>query len=95
MSNQDALRERLDALSRRIEASMRKFAWRGELTANMQTDHDGFITRSASINQKINDAITSGDSWDVIKYELERDFSSLSQDFEQFVKRLDDEQMKR
>jgi hypothetical protein len=95
MSNQDALRDKLDALSRRIEASRRKFESGGELPANMQTDHDDFLTRSASINQKINDAITSGASWDVIKYELERDFSSLSQDFEQFEKRLDDEQMKR
>jgi hypothetical protein len=95
VSDHDALKDRLDALSGRIEASMRRFTERGELPPAIQTDLGGFRTRSVTIAQKINDAISKGDTWDIMRYELERDFSSLSQDFEQFEERLDAEEMRR
>jgi hypothetical protein len=91
----DVLKERPDSLSRRIEAGRRRFIERGELTPTIQTDIEGFYRRSAAISANISDAISKGDTWDLIRYELERDFSSLSQDFEQFEERLDAEEMKR
>ena len=91
MSNHDMHRDRLDALTRRIEARTRELTERGKLTANVRTDFDGFRRRSACINQKISDAISKGETLDIIRYELERDFSSLSEDFEEFEERLDEE----
>ena len=88
-------RDRLDALTRRIEARTRELTERGELTANVRTDFDGFRRRSACINQKISDAISKDDTLDIMRYELERDFSSLSEDFEEVVERLDAEEMRR
>jgi hypothetical protein len=95
MSDHDMLQNRLDALSQRIEASKRKFTERGELTTNIDADLNGFHGRLATISQKVNDAISKGDTWDIIRYELERDFGSLSEDFEQFEQRLDTEEMRR
>jgi hypothetical protein len=91
----DVLRDRLDALTRRIEARTRELTERGELTTNVRTDFDGFRRRSACINRKIGDAISKDDTLDIIRHELERDFSSLSEDFEEFVERLDAEAMRR
>ena len=95
MSTHDVLRDRLDALTRRLEARTRELTERGELTANARTDVDGFRRRSACINQKISDAISKGETLDIIRYELERDFSSLSEDFEEFEEQLDAEEMRR
>lgn len=95
MSNHDVLQDRLEALSGRIEASKRKFTEQGELTTNIDANLDGFHRRLAAISQKVNDAISKGDTGDIIRYELERDFGSLSEDFEQFEQRLDAEAMRR
>jgi hypothetical protein len=92
VSNHDALRDRLDDLTR---ARTGELTERGELTANVRTDFDGFRRRSACINQKISDAISEGKTLDIIRYELERDFSSLSEDFEEVMERLDAEEMRR
>jgi hypothetical protein len=91
MSDHDVLRDRLDALSRRIEARTRELTERGELTANVRTDFDGFHRRSTCINQKISDAISKGETLGIIRHELERDFSSLSEDFDEFEERIDEE----
>jgi hypothetical protein len=94
MSDHDALKARLDGLSRRIEAA-RCNAAEGELTPAFDKHLDGFQQRSAAITQKLNDAISKGHTWEMIGYELERDFGSLSDDLKQFEEHLDTEQMRR
>ena len=55
---------------------------------------DEFRKRSASIKEKLDAALSKGNMWDIIKYEFERDFHSLSDDFTLFEERLDAETMK-
>ena len=63
MIDHDVLKERLDALSRLIEASRRRFIERGDLTPTFQTDIEGFQRRSSAIAANISDAISKGNTW--------------------------------
>jgi hypothetical protein len=94
-NDRDALKDGLDALSRRIEARKRELNEQGVFSGIHTTGMDEFRKRSSSIREKLKTAISSGGSWDIVKYELERDFSSLYHDFEMFEERLDAEALKR
>jgi hypothetical protein len=93
-TDHDALGDRLDALSRRIEARSREFKERGAFSGIHEIGLDEFRKRSASIKAKLDAAISKGSMWDIVKSEFERDFHSLSDDFALFEKRLDAETMK-
>jgi hypothetical protein len=51
--------------------------------------------RQASIQGKLDSAIHNGATCDLIKYETERDFSGLIEEFVRWEKQLDAETMKR
>jgi hypothetical protein len=90
----DALRDKLDALSHRIETSVREFEQRGAFSGVRDAGMEDIRKRSAAIKEKLHAAISDGGSWDILKYELERDFHSLNEDFALFEKRLDADTMK-
>ena len=88
------LRNKLDALTRQLEARVREFKERGEFSDL----HEPFLERirkhQAIIKEKLESAIDRGITWDLIKYEVERDFNGLIEDIAQGEKRLDAETMK-
>jgi hypothetical protein len=51
--------------------------------------------RQTSIKSKLDSAIQRGAKRDIIKYEAERDFNGLIEEFEYWEKRLDADTMKR
>ena len=51
--------------------------------------------RQVSIQEKLDSTIHNGATRDLIKYETERDFTGLIEEFVQWEKRLDAETMKR
>ena len=85
----DALRERLDALSGRIERRVRELQERGAFSGVHGDGMKEIHKRSAAIQAKLDAAIAGGHRWDMLKYELVRDFHSLKEDFEEFERRLD------
>jgi hypothetical protein len=91
----DVLRGQLDALSGRIESRLRELDQRGTFSAVHSDRMDEIRKRSATISQKLDAAMTKGGSrWEVLKYELERDFHALNEDFALFEARLDAEAVK-
>jgi hypothetical protein len=92
--DQDALRAKLDALSDQIEKRIRELKERGAFSDVHETGMEEIRKRSVSIKKKLDAALAKGDSWDILKYELERDFHSLNEDFALFEKRLDADTMK-
>jgi hypothetical protein len=90
----DAFRERLDALSSRIERRIRELQERGAFSGVHGDGMKDIRKRSAAIQAKLDAAIARGDRWDMLKYELERDFHSLNEDFQAFERRLDASIMK-
>jgi hypothetical protein len=91
---QDALRERLDVLSGRIDRRVRELQERGAFSGVHNDGMKDIRKRSAAIQAKLDAAIAKGDRRDMLKYELERDFHSLNEDFEEFERRLDANAMK-
>jgi hypothetical protein len=92
--NQDALGDKLDALSARIETRLREIKQRGAFSGIRQSGMDEIRKRSAAIKEKLDAAIANGSRWGILKYELERDFHSLNEDFARFENRLDAATMK-
>ena len=51
--------------------------------------------REASIKEKLDSAIHKGETWDSLKYEFDRDFNGLIEEFAQWEEQLDAEAIKR
>jgi hypothetical protein len=96
MTNEDhdPLRDKLDAFSRRLDARVREFKERGEFSGMPEAFTESIRKRQASIQEKLDSAIHEGATRDLIKYEIERDFTGLIEEFLQWEKRLDAETMK-
>jgi hypothetical protein len=96
MSNEDhdPLRDKLDAFSRRLDARVREFKERGEFSGMHEEFAQSIRKRQASIKEKLDSAIHNGATCDIIKYETERDFNGLIEEFLQWDKQLDAETMK-
>jgi hypothetical protein len=90
----DALRDRLDALSGRIDSKVRQWREHGAFSGADGAGMDEIRRRSAAIQKRLDDATARGDTWKMLKYELERDFHSLNEDFREFERRLDAGAMK-
>jgi hypothetical protein len=97
MTNEDhdPLRDKLDAFSRRLDARVREFKERGEFSGMPEEFTQSIPKRQASIQEKLDSAIHNGATRDLIKYETERDFNGLIEEFLQWEKQLDAETMKR
>jgi hypothetical protein len=85
----DALRARLDALSGRVDRKVREWRERGAFSGADGAGMDEIRRRSAAIQKRLDDATAKGDTWKMLKCELERDFHSLNEDFQEFERRLD------
>jgi hypothetical protein len=85
----DALRDRLDALSGRIDRRIHEWQERGAFSRFPDTRMEEIRKRSAAIQKKLEAAIAGRHRWDMLKYEVERDLHSLNEDFEEFERRLD------
>jgi hypothetical protein len=90
----DALKDRLDALSGRIDRRLREMKQRGAFSGIDGAGMDEIRRRSATIQERLDAAIARGDRFDALKHEFERDFHSLREDFEEFEQRLDAGAMK-
>ena len=93
--HRDLLRTKLDEFSQRLDARTREFKERGEfsdvhrsLMTRIQQRRDRMLARLASAEAK-------GAKWEIIKIELDRDFSSIFDDFMQLNEKLDADGMKR
>jgi hypothetical protein len=85
----DPLRDKLDAFSRRLDARVREFKERGEFSGMHEAFAESIRKRQASIKEKLDSAIHNGATCDLIKYEAERDFNGLIEEFLQWEKQLD------
>ena len=93
--DRDPLRDKFDAFSRRLDARVREFKEQGEFS-DMQGAFLGSIRkRQASIKEKLDSALGSVPTRDLIKYEAERNFNGLIEEFVKWEKQLDAETMKR
>jgi hypothetical protein len=97
MSNEDhdELRDKFDAFCRRLDARTREFKERGEFSDIHEPFLESIRKRQTSIKSKLDSAIQHGAKRGIIKYEAERDFNGLIEQFEQWEKQLDAESMKR
>jgi hypothetical protein len=97
MSNNDSriLKDRLDALSRKLDEAIRQFKERGEFSDVHEPFAEALRGRQASIRAKLEAAIENNTTWDIIKYEFYRDIDSLTDDLIRWEKQLDAMTMKR
>jgi ASC-1-like (ASCH) protein len=92
--DQDALRDKVDALSARIEMRVREIKQYGAFSGIREAGMEEIRKRSVTIKERLDAAIAKGNRWGILKYELERDFHSLNEDFARFERRLDAGTMK-
>ena len=90
----DPLRDKFDAFSRCLDARVREFKERGEFSGMHEDFTESIRKRQVSIQEKLDSTIHNGATRDLIKYETERDFTGLIEEFVQWEKRLDAETMK-
>jgi hypothetical protein len=97
MSNKDhhSLRDKLDDFSRRLDARVREFKERGEFSDTHEAFTESIRRREASIKEKLDSAINKGARWDSMKYEFDRDFNGLIDEFARWGEQLDAETLKR
>jgi 50S ribosomal subunit-associated GTPase HflX len=94
LNDPDLLRDRLDALSGRIDRRVSEMKQHGGFSGFRGAGMDDIRRRSEAIRRKLEAAIEAGRRWDAVRYEMERDLHSLSEDFASFEARLDAEAMK-
>ena len=94
-AEQQALKKRLDSLARRLDAKIREFRDRGELSATDKTFLEGIRKQQASLEEKLEIAIKKERPWDVTKSEFELGFGALTEELVRLGRRLDAEEMKR
>jgi hypothetical protein len=92
--DRDPLRDKFDAFSRRLDARVREFEERGEFSDMQGAFPESIRKRQASIKEKLDSALGSGATRDLIKYEAERDVNGLIEEFVKWEKQLDAEAMK-
>ena len=85
----EALRSRFDALSARLDARIKQFRERGELSSDQTAVGAQLRQRGDAIGKKLDAAIQKRREADILKNALERDLNNLAEDFEDFVRRID------
>ena len=93
-AERDGMRARLDEFSRRLDARTREFEQRGELSDLHRSLLGQIEGRRQGLQAKLASAEASGSTWEVVKAEFERDFSSIHDDLLLLDERLDADQMK-
>lgn len=87
-------RRKLDDFSARLTARIEEFTKTGEFLPAHKELANQLRLRSDRLQARVVDAEQQGTSWDLIKAEAVRDYSSLFDDFLALEERLDAEFMK-
>ena len=87
--NQSKLDDRLASLSRRIGERVRQLKENGRFSDEFERVAADIQARQTHLNARVSAAIDSGESWDVIKTELERDYSSLFDNVTHFEQQIE------
>jgi len=93
-TDRDALKEKLDDFSRRLDDHVRDMKQRGVFSESHRRLVADMAQRRDQINKKLASAEAKGRPWLVIRSETERDFGSLFDDLLQLNERLDADQTK-
>ncbi|HMA69938.1 MAG TPA: hypothetical protein VKP67_00375 [Xanthobacteraceae bacterium] len=93
-AERDQMRTKLDEFSRRLDAVTREFRERGELSDPHQSLISQIQGRRERMQDKLACAEAKGSGWEIIKIELERDFSSIYDDVLRLNEELDADEMK-
>jgi hypothetical protein len=88
---QDALRKKFDEFSSHLEARVREFKERGTFSDADEAGSREIRGRLEAIQRKLEGAIAGGETWGILKYDLDRDFSAVTEAFTSFGERLDAE----
>ncbi len=79
----------LDALSRRIEERARELRDRGHLSDSREVVVRAIQSRQGELRDRISTAIREGRTWDALKAEAVRDYSSLFDNVQRFERQID------
>ncbi len=88
---QDALSKKFDNFSAQLEARVREFKERGAFTPADEAGSRAIRDRLDAIRRKLHTAVSEGASWEIVKYDLERDFTGVTEALTSFGERLDAE----
>ena len=87
--NRPELDDRLTSLSRRIAERVHQLKEHGRLTDEFERVASDIEARQKHLNARVSAAIDSGDNWDLMKTELERDYSSLFDNVTSFEQQIE------
>ena len=87
--NHTELDDRLASLSCRIAERVRQLKEHGRFTDEFERVVSEIQARQERLNARVSAAIDSGKSWDLIKAELERDYSSLFDNAASFEQKIE------
>jgi predicted nucleic acid-binding Zn-ribbon protein len=90
-----AFREKLDELSRRIDARKREFEKNGEFSDIHETLISEIRQREDKLRRKVDAVAREGTNWDLVRSEFIRDHRSIYDDLLQIGERLDADAMKK
>jgi hypothetical protein len=89
-----ALKDRLDAFSRRLEKRIREFKERGEFSSIHDVSMKELRKHHDLLRKRLRAAVHEGRPWNVLKDEIERDLDALSERFVKWDRHLEAEMMK-
>ena len=87
--NRTELDDRLALLSRRIAERVDQLKEHGRFTDEFERVASDIRARQKHLNARVSAAGESGESWDLIKAELERDYSSLFDNAASFEQQIE------
>ncbi len=90
-ADRERMRAELNEFTRLLETRTREFKERGDMSDEQHALMTAIKRRHDQIQDRLASAEASGTAWDVIKVEIERDFSSIYDSLAQ----LDNDEMKR
>jgi len=89
--DRERMRAKLNEFTQLLETRTREFKERGDMSDEQHSLISTIKRRHDQMQDRLASAEASGTAWDVIKVEMERDFSSIYDSLAQ----LDDDEMKR
>lgn len=87
--NHIELDDRLDLLSRRIAERVRQLKDHGRFSDEFERVAGDIQARQKHLNARVSAAIASGANWELMKAELERDYSSLFDNVTSFEQQIE------
>jgi hypothetical protein len=87
--NQAEFRKKLDEFSERLRVRTEEFRKQGEFSDTHQALLNQIRQRNDALRNKVAEAEQKGTTWDLMKTEFVRDYSSLFDDMLEFEDRLD------